>query len=162
MDIMRIILIVALCIFIAIREKKNSNHPQQEILKDTRIDYKSVYQSKWMFTYNEKDLYRKLKEFADGHGLAVFAKVRLFDLVEPREKQDKSARYKIQSKHVDFVLCNDKMVAKYIIELDDQSHDALDRKNRDAFVDEILTACGYKVVHMRAYDEAALIKLLEK
>ncbi len=157
------IALAVLCIVLLLEEKsRNSADSKEPEQKDKRLDYKNVYKSKWLFTYNEKDLYHKLKAFAEERGLVVLAKVRLFDLIEPREKQDKSARYKIQSKHVDFVLCNDKMVAKYIVELDDQSHDAADRISRDAFVDEILTACGYKVVHMRAYDEAALIKLLEQ
>lgn len=54
---------------------------------------------------------------------------------------------KVQAKHVDFVLCDKKMVARIIIELDDSSHNRPDRQARDSFVDEILENVGYKVIH---------------
>lgn len=160
MDYVWIILIILLCAYIFYKEKFAKKETDVEKPADNRTDYKAVYQSKWLFTYNEKDFYKQLKEFAAKQDLTLFAKVRLYDLVEPRDPKDKSARYKIQAKHVDFVLCSNKLVAKYVIELDDQSHEAAKRKDRDAFVDEVLTACGYKVVHLRAYDEEALQKLV--
>ena len=57
--------------------------------------------------------------------------------------------YKIQAKHVDFVICDKDMHIKVIIELDDSSHDKKDRKERDEFVDLILQSVGYKVIHSR-------------
>ena len=78
------------------------------------LDYANAYQQKWLFSYHEKDYYYKLKEFADRQGLYVFAKVRLLDLLEPRKGQKKYRTffYKVQSKHVDFVLCNEKPSAE--------------------------------------------------
>lgn len=91
-----------------------------------------------------------------------WAKVRLLDLIEPRKGQDgyKTYFYKVQAKHVDFVLCAPNLVAKYIIELDDASHEADDRQERDNFVDTALTSCGYKILHMRAFDPASLNNLI--
>ena len=43
--------------------------------------------------------------------------------------------------------CGDKVLL--IIELDDQSHNNIERIERDKFVDDNLTACGYKIVHTR-------------
>ncbi len=160
MDYVSIILIILLCAYIFYKEKFGKKASEDEKSSDNRTDYKEVYRSKWLFTYNEKDFYKHLKEFAAKQDMSVFAKVRLYDLLEPRDSKDKFARYKIQAKHVDFVLCNSKLVAKYVIELDDQSHESANRKDRDAFVDEVLTACGYKVLHLRAYDEEALLKLV--
>ncbi len=141
-------------------ENANADAELESENRESKIDYKAVYQTKWLFTYNEKDMYTKLNAFAQKHDLTVFAKVRLFDLIEPRDNKDKSARYKIQAKHVDFVMCSNKLVAKYIIELDDQSHNSQSRKDRDSFVDEVLTACGYKILHLRAFDESALESLI--
>ncbi len=159
MNFIWVAIILALCAYIFFREKLEKQ-PEAEDAKDNRTDYKAVYQAKWLFTYNEKNFYHHLKEFAEQHDLTVFAKVRLYDLVEPRDSKDKSARFKIQAKHVDFVLCSNKLVAKYVIELDDQSHDSKQRNARDHFVDEVLTACGYKVLHLRGYDADALENLL--
>ena len=78
-------------------------------------------------------------------GYTIFSKVRLLDLLEPVSgKNYKSYFYKVQAKHVDFVLLDKKLVARCIIELDDSSHDEKDRKERDSFVDKAVTSVGYK------------------
>ena len=102
----------------------------------------------------------QVKTFADRNGLFLFAKVRLLDLVEPRRGQQnyKTYFYKIQAKHVDFVLCDAKLVARWVIELDDASHRRADRAERDTFVDEVLMSTGYTILHMDSFDE----KLLER
>lgn len=57
--------------------------------------------------------------------------------------------YKIQAKHIDFLICDKNMHIKEIIELDDSSHDNKDCKGRDQFVDLILHSVGYKVIHTK-------------
>ena len=125
---------------------------------------KGAYKQKWMFTQNEKPAYYKLKEIADKHGLLLFAKVRLWDLVEPvsGHPKYKTNRYRIQAKHVDFVLCKNNLVAKYVIELDDSSHDTQKGKSRDLFVDTVLTSCGYKVLHTRFINEEEIEKFISE
>jgi very-short-patch-repair endonuclease len=111
-----------------------------------------------MFTYNEKDAFRKIETVTNKLGLKLFAKVRLFDLVEPRKgtAKYKTLLYKIQAKHVDFVICDQKLVARIIIELDDSSHDNESRRERDNFVDHVLKNTGYTVLRYRAIDTARL------
>ena len=120
-----------------------------------------AYQKKWMFTFNEKDAYNKLLPIAHELGYTVFAKVRLLDLMEPIKgnKKYKTYFYKIQAKHVDFVLCDERLVARYIIELDDSSHESETRKQRDNFVDEALTSVGYKIIHVKAITEDLKMQL---
>lgn len=105
-----------------------------------------------MFSYAEKDAYHKLTLIANELGYIVFAKVRLLDILEPKReiKKYKTYFYKIQAKHVDFVLCDQKLIARYIIELDDNSHNSQARKERDQFVDEVVKSVGYKIIHTRA------------
>ena len=62
----------------------------------------------------------------------------------------------MQAKHVDFVLCNEKLVAKWVIELDDASHQQKNRINRDSFVDEVLKSTGYIILHMDDFNEIEL------
>ncbi len=85
---------------------------------------KHIKKVAFQLCYNEKDAYKKLKNIVEQRGYTVFAKVRLFDLVEPIKDNPKykTFLYKIQAKHVDFVLADEKLVARYIIELDDSSH----------------------------------------
>lgn len=135
-------------------QQKETSCQKQEAPID--MEYiKGAYSHKWLFTYNEKDAYNKLCPIAEKYNLKVFAKVRLFDLVEPTSGHPKykTNLYRIQAKHVDFVLTKENLVAKYIIELDDNSHNAPNRKHRDEFVDNVLTACGYKVLHTRNINE---------
>lgn len=119
------------------------------------LPYDKVYQKKWLLTMNEKAFYRQLSSFAAKKNMTVFTKVRLLDLLEPVKNQPKYKTYfyKVQAKHVDFVLCDSKLVARYIIELDDSSHNAPDRTERDQFVDRVLQAVGYKVLRLNAFDE---------
>lgn len=159
MDIaLGIIIIVLLALYVKQRKnnKKNSNgkDPEKENRKES-LPIAGAYQQRWMFTYNEKDAYQKLQKIAEEKGYTVFAKVRLLDLVEPKSGNPRYKSYfnKIRSKHVDFVLCDKKLVAKIIIELDDSSHDTEDRKERDTFVDEVLKSTGYKIIHTRAITE---------
>jgi len=131
-------------------EKSNPIEIPVEIPQETNISATGKYKSKWLFSYNEKDVYKKLKEIIDKHGLYLCAKVRLLDLIEPISgiPQYKTYFYKIQAKHVDFVICDTKLVAKCIIELDDNSHQSNDRKTRDTFVDEAVTSAGYTIIHI--------------
>lgn len=141
----------------ATKANKQTKKAKEEIGTDN-FDYTKGYKSKWMFTNHEKEGYAKIKEVTDKLGLTLFAKVRLYDLVEPKPGVEhfKGHQYKIQAKHCDFVVCSEKLVAKAVIELDDASHDTAARKERDTFVDTILTSCGYKVIHMRNIDPAEL------
>ncbi len=76
----------------------------------------------------------------------------MLDLVTPVKGNPKYKTYfyKVQAKHVDFVLCDEKLVARCVIELDDKSHDTEERQKRDSFVDEVLKSVGYKIIHTRA------------
>lgn len=147
-----------------IRRKKRRKYytHNEQYSETTNLDINNKYQPKWLFSYNEKNAYRKLKEIADKYNYTVFAKVRLLDLVEPRRGLHKGYFYKIQAKHVDFVLCTESLVAKYVIELDDASHDTEERKTRDATVDTILTQTGYKVLHTREITEEEITAFIGK
>ena len=81
-----------------------------------------------------------------------------FSFLRRGQQKYKTYFYKIQAKHVDFVLCDAKLVARWVIELDDTSHRRADRAERDTFVDEVLMSTGYTILHMDSFDE----KLLER
>lgn len=48
-----------------------------------------------------------------------------------------------------FVICTQDMQVKAIIELDDSSHNDIERIKRDEFVDLILVNVGYTVIHTK-------------
>lgn len=116
----------------------------------------TIYKKKWLFTMNEKPIHHCIKKIADEKNMQVFAKVRLLDLIEPINAKDKSALWRIQAKHVDFVITTDNLIATHVIELDDNSHNMPERQQRDQFVDAALKSCGYKVLHIRWAQEEAI------
>lgn len=149
------IIVVVFLVYIAWKRpgKKTASKSARET-KDENEELKieGAYQKRWFFSYNEKEAYNKLKTIAEELGYTVFAKVRILDLLEPVKGNQKYSTYlnKIKSKHVDFVLCDKKLVARYIIELDDSSHNSNERKERDDFVDKVVESVGYKIIHVKA------------
>lgn len=90
-----------------------------------------------------------------GDKYRVLGKVRLADIIKVKSglspQERRVAFNQIQSKHVDFVLCDPKdLSVQLVVELDDSSHDAKNRKDRDIFVDKALETAGIKVVRVKA------------
>lgn len=158
MDFILLVIIIVLAAYLIYQKKLNKTDKKEVEEKEEKnpLPVNGAYQKSWLFSYNEKDAYQKLLPIAQELGYTVFAKVRLLDLLEPVKGNPKYKTYfyKVQAKHVDFVLCDQKLVARYIIELDDNSHNAADRKQRDNFVDEVITSVGYKIIRVKAITEA--------
>lgn len=153
---------VGLLVYILCSKHIENQSPESKSKEHSVDPGDCVYTSRWMFSYHEKDIYRKLCQIAQKYELTVFAKVRLLDLVEPVKGSShyKAALYRVQSKHVDFVFTDKSLVARYVIELDDRSHDTPDRIKRDLFVDTVLKSCGYKVLHIRSIDVKSIEEFL--
>jgi len=151
-DFWQVLLIGLVVVAIAVLVSSGSNRKSG----DTGDEYKGAYRRAWILTRHEKDAFAKLRPMATELGYMVFAKVRLLDLVEPVKGTDNYQMYfnKVCSKHVDFVLVDQTLVARLVIELDDSSHDREDRRERDCFVDTVLTNVGYSVLHTRVLDDS--------
>jgi very-short-patch-repair endonuclease len=98
----------------------------------------------------ERSFFGVLQHAVDSD-LCIFAKVRLSDLLWLPKGTEKRQTYlnRIQSKHIDFVLCDsDTTAPRLLIELDDSSHRRASRKDRDAFVDEAVRAAGLPILRV--------------
>ena len=114
-----------------------------------RLPYRRVES---LLTAAERSFYDVLLR-AVAPELVVFAKVRLADLMWlPDGVRDRQAHLgRIIAKHVDFVLCDRQTLSPVLaIELDDSSHLARERRDRDAFVDRALSAAGIPLLRVRA------------
>jgi hypothetical protein len=103
-----------------------------------------------LFTPAERAFYAQL-EAAVGEDYDIFGKVRLADVIEPRDGLSKSDRQsalnRISSKHLDFVLTAPRsMAAVCAIELDDASHLRRKRIERDEFVDGAMAYAGMPLI----------------
>ncbi len=140
---------------------KNDNKqstPQDEKEIDSQEDNKDSinnsndnddypYQKVLLLTKNEWSFYKSLKPITDKYRLHILSKVRMADIVQVKKglsnKQFNSAFGKIKSKHVDFVLADPRNLRILMaIELDDSSHDNIDRQQRDYFEDKVFEVVG--------------------
>ncbi|MEB3268291.1 MAG: DUF2726 domain-containing protein [Leptolyngbya sp.] len=114
-------------------------------------DYRYTRQP-YLMTRAELAFYRVLVQVVGQRGM-VFAKVRVADVIVPREtddrKQWRGAFNKISAKHLDFILCHPKTLEILgAIELDDRSHNRRDRQERDAFLEEAMASAEVPLVRV--------------
>ena len=117
--------------------------------------------NKYVFSAAERSFYEILHLLVGDH--VVFAKMRLCDLVHVTKDSGawQTNFNRINRKHLDFVVCNSDLSPVVAIELDDASHDADDRRDRDGFVDSVLAAAGLPLVRVRAKHGYVLDELRE-
>lgn len=143
MEYILIGIIILLFVLLLLGKKKSST------IEKLAFQYKK---RAYFFTKNELKFYCELVKETTDLNLVLFAKVRLADIIEPKEKgkQWQSQFNRIKSKHVDFVLCDLPSVKPVlVIELDDSSHDRPDRLERDSFVDKALSQARIPIIHTR-------------
>ncbi len=121
----------------------------------------------FLLTKAERSFYEVLLKAASGD-VAVFPKVRLADLVWIRSgtSQRQGLLNRVVAKHVDFLLCATPLLKPILaVELDDASHQAERRRERDEVVNAVLQAAGLPLLRIparRAYqpgDIAEMIRL---
>ncbi len=145
------IVIVILGFFLFLRWKFA---PKKELPKQDRPTPTSWYKAvPGLFTPAEQLFYSTLETAITGIPVKLLGKVRIADLIRVRpglSKEDYNGAFaKIRSKHVDFVLIHPLTTAPLlVIELDDSSHDAYERKVRDAFVDEAMYQAQIPILHV--------------
>jgi hypothetical protein len=121
---------------------------------------------KYFFSATERSFYEVLRRVV-GEQVHLFAKVRLADVVYVARGTGSWQTHfnRIQSKHIDFLLCDRQQIAPLLaIELDDSSHDAEARQSRDEVVDAVCEAAGLPIIRIsaqRAYTPESLRTILE-
>lgn len=120
--------------------------------QEERYPYKK---QQYLLTSTELKFYRVLKPICDQHNLAVFAKVRLEDLVYvPKEIFDNwKWRGYIRSRHIDFVLCDvSNLKIHCCLELDDWHHKFWKNQEIDERKNKILRDAGLSLIRIKASD----------
>jgi hypothetical protein len=93
--------------------------------------------------------------------LHVSFKVRLSDVIGcPGSAWKEGFGARISQKHLDFVVVDsDTTAVRFVVELDDRTHQRRDRQERDRFLDSALAAAGVPILRVPAaasYDPARL------
>jgi hypothetical protein len=110
--------------------------------------------SEALFTPAERSFLGVLHQ-AVGNNAAIYGKVRVADVVEPKTGLNRSARQsafnRISGKHFDFLLCDkEKLSVICAIELDDRSHNSKRRHERDEFLNGVCEAAGVPLIQVPA------------
>lgn len=129
------------------------------------VNYQPYVKRKYLFSVAELKFFKLLKEII-GDNYYIFPKVRICDIVEPKNKGDYSNFNRIKSKHVDFLLCTkNPITSKIIIELDDRSHNIQSRQDRDKFIDEVFANAEIPTIHIKVqyeYNKEDIIQKLQE
>ena len=121
-------------------------------------DYNLPYHSKYILTGPEYKFYQFLKPILDNKSYIICPKVCLRDLFEPTVKGKDRMKWlgKISQKHVDFLICDDKLRPIFAIELDDKSHRRPQAAEGDRFKNNIFRSASlplYRVPTAAKYSE---------
>jgi len=117
-------------------------------IKNTSFPY---IKKEYLLSEAEKKFYFVLVKIL-GNDYLIFPKVRMADLFYmPKMSNSRFYHYfnKIQSKHVDFLICDKENIRPLLaIELDDSSHYKMDRILRDKLVDKIFEGAKLPIYHV--------------
>ena len=143
-----IILILAICIILL--QKRDKDLKIKELKENTEITHNKVmlypYRKKYLLTKNEYYFYNELRKTTDAYNYIVCPKVRLEDFIEVTDKTNISKyRGYIKSRHVDFILCDNKLNIIAAIELDDKSHNSAKAQKTDEFKNNIFNTINIKL-----------------
>ena len=124
------------------------------------------YGARKLFSPTEAAFFKALQE-ATAPQFIPLAKVRVADLLNARGSGGawRRAFNRIQSKHVDFVLCRPDLSVECAIELDDSSHAAESRGDRDDFLNQAFKGAGIPLHRVKArssYSAADIRAVLAK
>jgi len=103
---------------------------------------------KFFFSTAERSFYEILRQIAPNH--TIFAKVRLRDLISVSNgsKTWQTDDSPIQSKHLDFLICDATLAPVVAIEFDDLAHGRANRQVRDQHVDGASAATAVPIVRI--------------
>ncbi len=161
LDMILLILLVIGTIYIIYTKTQNKNNvteKEETTAPPEKTAADLPYIKKYLLTRTEYIFFKILKPACDSADIMICPKVRLEDLAEVT---DKNNLYKwrgyIKSRHVDFILTDNKLNVLAAIELDDSSHNSKKVQNTDTFKNNFFKKIGIPLFRIRTgqdYNEA--------
>ncbi|MBN2272356.1 MAG: DUF2726 domain-containing protein [Sedimentisphaerales bacterium] len=114
------------------------------------LEYYPYGKQKSLLSPAEKNFLNELDRIIN-ENYRIFSKVRLADVIKVGrglpDSRWQSAFNRIQSKHLDFLICaREDFSIVGAIELDDKSHALPERRERDIFINSALAAAGIPIL----------------
>lgn len=153
MDLLSITAIFFIIIFfecILIIGKKRILEKQENITDSKSINY-SNYHKKMLLTKTEYSFFMKIRPSLQEKNLFLYPKIRLEDFIEAtgEKKEKQSLRGRIKSRHIDFLVCDDKLHIKAAIELDDKSHSGENAQKVDQFKNDLFRSINIPLIRIQ-------------
>ena len=140
-----LVVLVMVLKFLSLNALRKTIKRNTGYLRDVVGDYAS---RGTLHTPAEQAFHKVLDQVIDHTRYQLHSKVRLADLITAPGKSH-AAFNRIKAKHVDFVVSergSSRIIG--VIELDDSSHNLIDRIARDRFVDQALRQAGIPILHV--------------
>lgn len=142
------IISLLLIVIISILVYRITKNGAQDIRYNDSSKQKSInqlteypYEKKMLLTKTEYVFYNILKRKCDENNLLICPKVRMEDFINVTDKKNifKYRNY-IKSRHIDFMICDNKLRLLAGLELDDSSHQNKDAADIDEFKNKVFKA----------------------
>jgi len=164
-----ILFVVVVAVIVAIlkilKEKGFSKFEKKaELKREENLPYTG---KKYLITLAEKKFFDALQE-AVGDQYYIFPQIHLPSLffINAKGREWMSYFAKIRQKSVDFVLCDKQYLTPVLaIELNDSSHERLDRQERDGFVNKVFASAKIPLLSMKCqynYEKYFIKNTIEK
>ncbi len=150
MEYFSLIVVILACLFFVWLFKKLFAKFNVNQKTKTKIQYHYNKKS-YLMTKRENDFFKRLEQIF-GQKFYIFPQVHLDAILDHKVKNQnwKAALNKIQRKSIDYVFYDKQtMMLRFAIELDDSTHDQLNRQKRDQEVEMILKQAGIKLIRFR-------------
>lgn len=153
-----ILFIICIFFFIVYTQRTNlKTNPSSENPPDATPEI-FPFKYKYILSNCEYRFYNTLKIFTDSKGYLICPKVGLKDLFDVTIQGKEYMKYwgKISKKHIDFLICDDKLHPLCAIELDDSSHNKAEAKENDEFKNKLFAVANlplYRIPTAKTYTE---------
>ena len=142
MEIFIVFLIIAIAI-IGIKTNK-------QITKNYVKKEYAYVKKECIMTAFELKFYQILQECISGCVIIPQAHFSMFLEHRIKGQNWKAAFSRINGKSVDFLICNNEMKPLFAVELDDSTHNRLERQKRDIFVNSIMNNANIPLLRFKA------------
>lgn len=139
---------IILLLLVLILLSLGNEYLKRKTLNSTKYPYEK---NAFLLTKAEYNFYKVLLLAIDDMGLYICPKVRLADIIHVTTNDSRQSFFnKIQSKHIDFLLCKDDyFIPVLAVELDDSSHFNKSRIERDLFLESALNSSDLPLLRIK-------------
>ncbi len=150
MDIKTIIILGTILLLYLIIKAITTQHAKTN---DTEVEnsiQEYPYRQKYLLSKTEYAFYNELKKQCDEKNLLICPKVRMEDFIEVTDAENTNKyRGYIKSRHIDFIICDDKLRILAGLELDDNSHLTKRVQQTDEFKNQVFKAINLPLYRIR-------------